>query len=196
MIKIFPVNNKNNLSLGLKNNSSLDFLTKERVLTNRSSAPLIVSLRAFIRDRERLLIVKSQKKDLSEVWEVPGGEIRVGEEPQAALKQRLEEKLGIPPSSIAIHFPLLISSFFDTKERFVLLIGWHCTFLPNAKIVPTSQIEDWRWVSQEVLKDLPLGRLKELISSYYWQQAEALGIDPRTGLTESLINLKEDWPKR
>jgi 8-oxo-dGTP pyrophosphatase MutT (NUDIX family) len=192
------MSNKSQFPLFSKNSAPLHFRPKEVEPAEEIALPLGVSLRAFIRDRQRLLLVKSKSEaeGVFNFWEVPGGEIRVGEEPKEALRRRLEEELGIPPSSLAVHFPLLVSSFFDQRERFIIFIGWHCTLLPGTKIVPAPQIEDWRWLTQEMLKDLPLGKLKELLSLSYWQQAQALGIDPKTGLTADLENFREEWPKR
>ena len=59
-------------------------------------APLFVVVAAIIRNGGRVLICQRRKDDTFGMkWEFPGGKVKNGETPEAALVRELEEELGV-----------------------------------------------------------------------------------------------------
>ncbi len=164
-----------------------------------SAGPISVSMKAFIRDKERLLVVRDKpnpdKDHWSDLWEVPGGRIRVGESPEAVLIRKIEEEIGVSSVHLRVHFPVLCDAFVNPAGSFIVLVGWHCTLLPGAKISLSSDLSEWEWAEREALEKLPFGVLQKLVCYDYWQQAETLGIDAKPGRPDDESEA-EDWPVR
>lgn len=79
------------------------------------------STAALIRQGERLFFVKRPRGgDLSECWELPGGKVDAGEEPEEALARELREELGLEARVGA----LVARSSFAHRDHHVTLLGY------------------------------------------------------------------------
>ncbi len=81
---------------------------------------LLVVACALVDDKDRVLIAQRPTgKHLAGLWEFPGGKIKLGETPEAALVRELDEELGIEVSSEYLT-PVSFASF--SYENFHLLM--------------------------------------------------------------------------
>jgi len=115
----------------------------------------MVGIKAFIVDRDKLLLVKSSN-DREELWEVPGGRYDVGEEsllPTDILAREIREELG---NKIQYSIGQPVSAWIRPLEQdFVFLIAYQCQFRAG-QIELSSEHTEYRWVSYKDWHSLPL----------------------------------------
>ena len=114
-----------------------------------SAAPLLVVAGIAKEDGRVLLTQRPEGSHLAGLWELPGGKVRPGEDPEAALEREWLEELGceiceIEPFSFAFH---------AYTEKTVLLL----CYLLRARTRPTP-LEGQRmaWVAVEELTERPM----------------------------------------
>ena len=69
-----------------------------------------LAVKAFIIDKNNLLIVKRTSKDIQKtnIWEIPGVRLKLGEDPREGLKREIAEETGL---DIEILYPLNVKNF-------------------------------------------------------------------------------------
>ena len=97
-------------------------------------------------------------------WDLPGGKIEVGEDPEAALLREIEEETGLHPNRyrlIGVFSNRTIHSFTEDKseqELFHVGILYH-VHIPENEVLKSCYKEDTlgaRWFSRDELLQLPL----------------------------------------
>jgi 8-oxo-dGTP diphosphatase len=101
------------------------------------------------RDR-RLLIGQRRKNDTSPLkWEFPGGKIREGESPEAALARELEEELGVTLVK-SIEIGRVRHRYAETPDE--LEIRFFAAEIVESELAP-STFEKVAWVLPKELSD-------------------------------------------
>jgi 8-oxo-dGTP diphosphatase len=113
------------------------------------------------RDR-RLLIGQRRKNDTSPLkWEFPGGKIREGESPEAALARELEEELGVTLVK-SIEIGRVRHRYAETPDE--LEIRFFAAEIVESELAP-STFEKVAWVLPKELSDYDfLAANRELIA--------------------------------
>lgn len=103
----------------------------------------------FSKDKKILLV-----KDPKGVWELPGGRIDHGEEPEQALRRELQEELGWSKIDIKniIDTWNFSSEVDDTKYHFIVLT-YACTS-DEDKIKENDEYTEYRWIPVDEIDGL------------------------------------------
>lgn len=80
----------------------------------------IVSVKAVIRAREGLILLKNERDE----WELPGGQLEAREEPAACVVREVKEELGI---DVKVDRLLSTWQFEPVPACYVLIIAYGCT---------------------------------------------------------------------
>jgi 8-oxo-dGTP diphosphatase len=104
-----------------------------------------LAAKAFIVDNNRqILIIRRRKDDAHspDVWELPGGRLKPGEDPRDGLKREVEEETGI---QIEVLNPLSVHNFKRADGQKVTMIVFLCG--PNTTEVKLSEEHtDFIWI--------------------------------------------------
>jgi 8-oxo-dGTP diphosphatase len=119
-----------------------------------SSRPLLLVVAAALIDADGrvLLAQRPAGKSLAGLWEFPGGKIKPGETPEAALIRELKEELAIdvPPRCLA---PLTFASY--TYEAHHLLMPLYACRNWDSEPEP-QEGQKLAWVRKDRLRDYPM----------------------------------------
>ncbi|MEE8171408.1 MAG: (deoxy)nucleoside triphosphate pyrophosphohydrolase [Alphaproteobacteria bacterium] len=114
---------------------------------------LLVAAIALIDADGRVLIAQRPKgKHLEGLWEFPGGKLRDGETPEAALIRELDEELGIDVEHSCLA-PLSFAS--HEYEEFHLLMPLYVCRIWNGVVSPREG-QNLKWVRPSRLSDWPM----------------------------------------
>ena len=113
---------------------------------------LVVAVALVDRDGRVLLARRPPGKPMAGLWEFPGGKIRDGESPEAALVRELAEELGLDTAESCLS-PLTFAS--HRYEDFHLLMPLYvCRVWKGTPHAREGQV--LKWVAPERLKDYPM----------------------------------------
>ena len=113
---------------------------------------LVVAVALVDRDGRVLLARRPPDKPMAGLWEFPGGKMRDGESPEAALVRELAEELGLDTAESCLS-PLTFAS--HRYEDFHLLMPLYvCRVWKGTPRAREGQV--LKWVSPERLKDYPM----------------------------------------
>jgi len=114
---------------------------------------LLVAAVALVDADSRVLIAQRPKgKHLEGLWEFPGGKLRDGETPEAALIRELEEELGIDVEDSCL---ARISFASHAYEDFHLLMPLYVCRIWNGTPRPREG-QNLKWVKPARLRDYPM----------------------------------------
>ncbi|HJN60982.1 MAG TPA: (deoxy)nucleoside triphosphate pyrophosphohydrolase [Alphaproteobacteria bacterium] len=114
---------------------------------------LLVAAIALIDADGRVLIAERPKgKHLEGLWEFPGGKLRHGETPEAALIRELGEELGIDVEQSCLA-PLSFASH-DYGEFHLLMPLYVCRIWNG--VVTAREGQQLKWVRPSSLRDYPM----------------------------------------
>lgn len=114
---------------------------------------LLVAAIALVDADGRVLIAQRPKgKHLEGLWEFPGGKLRDGETPEAALIRELNEELGIDVEHTCLA-PLSFAS--HDYEEFHLLMPLYVCRIWNG-VVRGREGQQLKWVQPSKLADWPM----------------------------------------
>ena len=134
------------------------------------------------RNDRRLLIGQRRKNDSSPLkWEFPGGKVREGELPEAALARELQEELGVTLAK-SIEIGRVRHRYAETPDK--LEIRFFAAAITETELKP-STFEKIAWVLPKELGDYDfLAANRELIAQLATgriKPAEILAIAHETG---------------
>jgi len=116
-----------------------------------NDAELTLVVAAVLRDdRGRILMAtRPEGRHMEGLWELPGGKVDAGEEPEAALVRELGEELDV---EVRVEAPLSFAIHREPGRRILLLF-----FLASiVRGVPRPlEGQTVRWVEPEELRELP-----------------------------------------
>jgi 8-oxo-dGTP diphosphatase len=114
---------------------------------------LLVAACALIDPDGRVLLARRPEgKKMAGLWEFPGGKLRDGETPEAALIRELKEELGIDVSAACLA-PFAFAS--HAYERFHLLMPLYLCRRWKGTPRPREN-QTLKWVSPRTLADYPM----------------------------------------
>lgn len=113
---------------------------------------LVVAVALVDRDGRVLLARRPPDKPMAGLWEFPGGKMRDGESPEAALVRELAEELGLDTAESCLS-PLTFAS--HRYEDFHLLMPLYvCRVWKGTPRAREGQV--LKWVSPARLRDYPM----------------------------------------
>ncbi len=114
---------------------------------------VLVAAAALIDPDGRVLIARRpQGKPLAGLWEFPGGKLRAGETPEAALLRELDEELGIDTRQSCLA-PIGFAS--HAYEDFHLLMALYVCRTWRGRVSPLEG-QELAWVRPVRLSDYPM----------------------------------------
>ena len=122
-----------------------------------------ISAKSFIIDKDdRVLILKRSDytKHKPLVWEIPGGRLRLGEDPIKALKRETKEETGL---DIDIIQSLNIQHFTRDDGQIITMIIFLCKALNN-NVELSEEHSDFDWI--------PLEQCKEKLSNLFHKEVD------------------------
>lgn len=123
----------------------------------------IATVGALIADaQQRLLMIRTHK--WSDKWGIPGGKIDYGESAESALLREIEEEttLRVKEVEFIMVQDCIESNEFYRKEHF-LLLNYLCHVDGANGVSLNHEAQEFRWVSQSELRDLPLNRPTQIL---------------------------------
>lgn len=109
---------------------------------------MYLALKAVIfKDKKILILRRTSTEDVfKEEWDIPGGKIEFGEEPEKALEREIKEEAGI---KVKVLKPLRIWTFFkENKKTQVVGITLLCKY-KSGKIKLSKEHDDYRWIKPD-----------------------------------------------
>ena len=113
---------------------------------------LVVAVALVDRDGRVLLARRPPGKPMAGLWEFPGGKIRDGESPEAALVRELAEELGLDTAESCLS-PLTFASH-RYADFHLLMPLYVCRVWKGTPRAREGQV--LKWVAPERLKDYPM----------------------------------------
>ena len=111
--------------------------------------PILVTA-AIIKKNSKYLITQrpNDGRHKGSFWEFPGGKIRFGENPRAALEREILEELGIKIKAGEI---FEISSRVYDKIKHIILIGFYCWYISGN--IQNLDISSHAWVNPKEMEN-------------------------------------------
>lgn len=121
-----------------------------------------VSVKSFIVKDKNLLILKRRSDNVQKpnIWELPGGRLKTGEDPREGLKRETREETGL---NIEVLQPINVRHFVrDDKQTITLLIFLCKASSSDIKISEEHCEFDW----------IPLESCKDKLTDFFHQEVE------------------------
>lgn len=120
-------------------------------VTHMAEPKMVVAAKGIVEYEGKLLIVKRAEDDEVDggAWELPGGKIDFGEEPEAALIREIREEAGV---GVTVGGIMYASSFLSDPARQVIILAYRCTADGEA-VTLSFEHSDYRWVNPGELGD-------------------------------------------
>ena len=122
-------------------------------ITGADRPVVLVSAVALLDADERVLLAKRPEgKEVTGLWEFPGGKVDPGETPEAALIRELREELGIDVTGNCLA-PFTFAS--HAYEAFHLLMPLYICRVWDGTVTPLEG-QEIKWVRANRLADYPM----------------------------------------
>lgn len=122
-----------------------------------------------IRDGEVLLLRRSYDGFLGGQWDIPGGKLDAGEQPDTAAARELFEETGLQAASVqeAVHFSTPDNQ--DSKFRFHTITFRVTETDDSAPVRLSDEHPEFRWASKEELSSLRLvNYVRQALDAIEW----------------------------
>jgi 8-oxo-dGTP pyrophosphatase MutT (NUDIX family) len=122
---------------------------------------LPISIKAVIRcerdDRLHVLLLRNERNE----WELPGGRLDAGEQPEAALLREIREELAL---EARIEHCLDSHVFEVIPGRHVFIVTYACRLLGNTSPQLSHEHVAWAWFpADELPENLPEGYRQSIL---------------------------------
>ncbi len=110
------------------------------------------AVKGLIFKEGKLLILKRSKTEdcFEDMWDIPGGRINFGEEPEEALKREVKEETNL---EIEVKNPVRVWTFFkDRGNTQVIGITMLCEY-KKGEVILSKEHEDFKWIIPEEIKN-------------------------------------------
>ncbi|HWH93454.1 MAG TPA: NUDIX hydrolase [Baekduia sp.] len=127
--------------------------------------PRTTGMKAVVRCGDEVLLVRHSYARRGQ-WDIPGGFVRPGEDPDVALGRELEEELGlVPVGSFAI---AQLRARIDHKRE--LLHVYAVDVAPGSAVRPSpAEIAAVRWARHDALPPETTVLARRMIARSYWE---------------------------
>lgn len=119
----------------------------------QNSKPTVAAL--ITDSQNRILLAKRKINPFKSFWDLPGGFLEFGEEPQKGLKREIREELGITIKILSF-FDIAIDNYHDDGFKFATLNIYYLVKIANGKPKPDSDISEIKWFGKE---EIPFKKL-------------------------------------
>ena len=123
-------------------------------------------MKAVVRRGDEVLLIRHTYARRDQ-WDLPGGFLRPGEEPERALHRELGEELGVVPARV-VAIAELASRFDRKRER---LFVFAVDVAPGCEITPSeAEIAELRWAPHDALPPAALVFTRRMVARAYWDE--------------------------
>ncbi len=128
-----------------------------------------IGVKAIIEEEGEILLLKRSEKyeHLKNHWDIPGGRIKFGEEPEEGLKREIEEETGLELKEIKQI--LDACTVFRNEEEHIVRITYLCAVKDSKHTKISHEHVHMEWVPKEKLRELQIEDklLKKIIEKYF-----------------------------
>jgi len=110
-----------------------------------------LAAKSFIIKEGKLLVLKRRPNDVQKpnMWEIPGGRLKLGENPFDGIKRETKEETGV---DINVLHPLSVKHFERDDGQTITLLIFLCKAL-NDEIKLSEEHTDFKWINLENYKE-------------------------------------------
>ena len=123
-----------------------------------------ITVKALIAKSNKVLFVKDHKGK----WELPGGRIEFGENPEETLRREIKEELGFGDLKIGkvVHIWSFVSQVEDSEHQFIVIV-YECSS-ESPVIKHNDEYEEYKWVDQDGVNQLNMrGGYRLTVDKYF-----------------------------
>jgi ADP-ribose pyrophosphatase YjhB (NUDIX family) len=126
--------------------------------------PHTLGVKVVVRCGEQVLVVRHTYARRDQ-WDIPGGFLHPGEDPEPALRRELAEELGVEPVGV---LPIAaVASRVDRKRERLFV---YAADVARTEIHPSvAEIAEARWVDRGALPEATMRSARRMIARAYWE---------------------------
>ncbi|HEY4097082.1 MAG TPA: NUDIX domain-containing protein [Baekduia sp.] len=125
--------------------------------------PRTLGVKVVVRCGEQVLLVRHTYARRDQ-WDLPGGFLRPGEDPELALRRELGEELGVVPAAV-LAIAIVPTRHEHKHERLLAYVA----DVESMAIVPSeAELADARWVARDALPPGANRLARRLVARAYW----------------------------
>jgi ADP-ribose pyrophosphatase YjhB (NUDIX family) len=125
--------------------------------------PHTTGMKAVVRCGDEVLLVRHTYARRDQ-WDLPGGFLRPGEDPELALRRELGEELGVVPTTV-LAIAIVPTRHEHKRERLLAYVA----DVAGTAIVPSeAELADARWVARDALPPGANRLARRLVARAYW----------------------------
>ena len=145
-----------------------------------------ISVRALIKNDEKILLVRraSGAPEYIGQFELPGGKVEYGEDPEATVRREVAEELGVEAGVVQLY---KVVSWMDTVERdtqHLIMLYFVGLAQSGAKITLSSEHNKFEW---DKLSDIQLNELNLLTKVVLDDELKELSTEETTQANENTV---------
>lgn len=103
-----------------------------------------VAVKALIKNQEGQILLVKEKSDK---WDLPGGGLNHGEEPEDGLRRELQEEIGISDSVDIGNIVDQKSFWIEAKRAWLMWIVYEVTLSDQAQFYPGEGVSDIKFIN-------------------------------------------------
>jgi ribonuclease HI len=135
-----------------------------------------ISVRALIKNDEKILLVRRANGNPKYIaqFELPGGKVEFGEDPEQAVRREVTEELGLEAGVVQLY---KVVSWLDTVERdtqHIIVVYLAGLTDPNAKIMLSPEHDKFSW---QRLSEIQLDELNMLTKTVLEDELKEFATD-------------------